>query len=52
LGKVIKAPQVYSDERGQVTTDYQDYLEKEWVKTLREKYPVVLNEEVWAKIKK
>ena len=52
LGKVIKAPQVYSDERGKVTTDYQDYLEKAWVKALREKYPVVLNEEVWAKIKK
>ena len=52
IGKVIKAPQVYTDERGKVTTDYQDYLEKEWVKTLREKYPVVLNEEAWARIKK
>jgi peptidyl-prolyl cis-trans isomerase SurA len=51
IGKVIKAPQVYTDERGKVTTDYQDYLEKEWVKTLREKYPVVINEEVWAEIK-
>ena len=52
MGKVIKSPQVYTDERGKVTTDYQDYLEKAWVKALREKYPVVLNEEVWAKIKK
>lgn len=52
VGKVIKAPQTYTDERGKVTTDYQDYLEKAWVKTLREKYPVVLNEEVWEKIKK
>ena len=46
VGKVIKAPQEYTDVRGQVTTDYQDYLEKLWVEALREKYPVVVNEEV------
>ena len=45
-GKVIKAPQEYTDVRGQVTTDYQDHLEKLWVATLREKYPVVVNEDV------
>jgi peptidyl-prolyl cis-trans isomerase SurA len=50
LGKVIKAPQVYTDDRGRVTTDYQDYLEKQWVEYLRTKYPVVRNEEVWNKI--
>lgn len=46
VGKIIKAPQEYLDVRGQVTTDYQDHLEKLWVATLREKYPVVVNEEV------
>lgn len=46
VGKIIKAPQEYMDVRGQVTTDYQDHLEKLWVATLREKYPVVVNEEV------
>jgi peptidyl-prolyl cis-trans isomerase SurA len=46
VGKVIKAPQEYSDERGKVVTDYQDYLEKLWVAKLREKYPVVINEGV------
>ncbi len=46
LGKIIKAPQEYTDVRSQVTTDYQDHLEKQWVATLREKYPVVVNEEV------
>ena len=51
VGKVIKSPQEYTDERAKVTTDYQDYLEKAWIKTLREKYPVVINEEVWAAIK-
>ena len=46
VGKVIKAPEEYTDVRGQVTTDYQDHLEKLWVQTLRDKYPVVVNEEV------
>ena len=46
VGKVLKAPQEYTDVRSQVTTDYQDHLEKQWVATLREKYPVVVNEEV------
>lgn len=46
VGKVLKAPQEYTDVRSQVTTDYQDYLEEQWIATLREKYPVVVNEEV------
>ncbi len=52
VGKVIKAPQVYTDERGQVVTDYQDFLEKTWVAELRKKYPVVINQKVWEAIKK
>ena len=52
IGKVLKAPEVWSDEKGKVTTDYQDYLETEWIKQLRAKYPVVINEEVWKSIKK
>ena len=40
------------DERGKVTTDYQDYLEQQWVATLREKYPVVVNQEVWESLLK
>ena len=50
VGKVIKAPNEYTDERAKVTTDYQDYLEKEWVAKLREKYPVVINQEIWNSI--
>lgn len=52
LGKKLKAPATWDDEKGKVTTDYQDYLEKEWIKKLREKYPVEINQEVWEKIKK
>ena len=50
VGKLIKSPVEYTDERGKVTTDYQDYLEKLWVAKLREKYPVVINQEVWNSI--
>ena len=50
VGKVIKSPVEYTDERGKVTTDYQDYLEKLWVAKLREKYPVEINKEVWNSI--
>ena len=50
VGKVLKRPEEYSDDRGKIVTDYQDYLEKLWVATLREKYPVVINEEVWNEI--
>ena len=47
----MKAPASWEDEKGKVTTDYQDYLEREWIKQLRAKYPVVVNEEVWESIK-
>ena len=52
VGKVIKAPQEYMDERGKVTTDYQDFLEQQWVATLREKYPVVVNQAVFDSLLK
>ena len=47
----MKAPASWEDEKGKVTTDYQDYLEREWIKQLRAKYPVVVDEEVWQTIK-
>lgn len=52
VGKVLKAPEEWSDERGKVTTDYQDYLEAEWIKTLRAKYPVVVDQTVFEELKK
>jgi len=52
VGKKLKAPATWDDEKGKVTTDYQDYLEKQWVARLREKYPVVLFDEVWNSIKR
>ena len=51
VGKVLKRPEEYKDDRGKIVTDYQDYLEKLWIASLREKYPVVINEEVWNDLK-
>ena len=52
VGKKLKAPATWDDEKGKVTTDYQDFLEKAWIEKLRAKYPVVINEDVWQSIKK
>lgn len=51
-GKMIKAPEEMNDVRGQVTADYQNLLEEQWVKELRKKYPVVINREVLATVNK
>lgn len=33
-------------KQGLVTADYQGFLEKEWIESLRAKYPVKINQEV------
>lgn len=40
-----------NEARGLITADYQNYLEKEWIRYLRAKYPVVVNRDVLVKIK-
>ena len=44
--KLKKRPEDYTDVRSQVVADYQDYLEKEWIASLRRRYPVKINKEV------
>ena len=52
VGKLLKnTPEDYTDVRGLVTADYQEYLEKEWIKALRAKYPVEVNKEVLKTVK-
>ena len=52
-GKLLKKePEDFTDVRGLVTADYQEYLEQEWIKALRAKYPVVINPEVLKRVKK
>ncbi|GET28095.1 peptidylprolyl isomerase [Prolixibacter sp. SD074] len=41
-----------NEVRGTCMADYQDYLEKEWVKQLRQKYPVMIKHQVMNKILK
>lgn len=45
-GEVLEFPDDYHDVRGRVISDYQDFLDKEWVKRLRAKYPIRLFEDI------
>lgn len=51
VGKLISAPEEAADVRGPVTTDYQNYLEQEWVKSLRDKYKVDIDQKVLKMVK-
>ncbi|MFW6227535.1 MAG: peptidylprolyl isomerase [Bacteroidota bacterium] len=44
-------PKALSEARGIITSDYQSYLEKQWIEKLREKYTIKVNEDVLSKIK-
>ncbi len=43
-------PKKLDEARGQITSDYQEYLEAEWLKALKAKYPVTVNQEVLKQI--
>ena len=45
-GEMLKFPDDYRDVRGRLISDYQDFLDKEWVKRLRAKYPIRLFEDI------
>ncbi len=50
--KLLKPePKSYMDSKGMVTADYQNYLEKEWITSLKAKYPVNVDKAVLATIK-
>ncbi|MCB0801664.1 MAG: peptidylprolyl isomerase [Flavobacteriales bacterium] len=40
------------DSKGIITSDYQEYLEQEWIKALRAKYKYTFNQEVLEQLKK
>ena len=44
-------PKELQEARGIITSDYQTELEKNWVKSLREKYPVSVDQELFNKVK-
>ncbi|MCK5822320.1 MAG: peptidylprolyl isomerase [Bacteroidales bacterium] len=44
-------PKALSEARGQITADYQDFLESQWVESLKQKYSVIINKDVIETIK-
>ena len=51
-GKIIKAPEDYTDVRAQVVADYQEVLEKLWIQDLRKKYKFTVNKDVLSTVNK
>ena len=47
-----RAPRDYRDARGFVINDYQNHLEDEWIAALKKKYPVNVDERVFASLLK
>ena len=45
-------PKTLREARGLVTSDYQVELEQKWVQSLKERYPVKINEKVLDKVRK
>jgi peptidyl-prolyl cis-trans isomerase SurA len=44
-------PKTLQEARGAVTTDYQNQLDREWVESLKAKYPVTINRDVLKMVK-
>ena len=44
-------PKALNEARGQITSDYQNYLEQQWIRELKQKYPVEVNRELLSGIK-
>lgn len=52
VGKMLaKGPEEYTDVRGLVTADYQNYLEEKWIKELNAKYKIEVDEAVLKTVK-
>ena len=50
VGRIIKQPESLQDAAGEVSEAYQTYLENEWVKKLKNKYPYTINKKVLKKV--
>lgn len=51
IGDIIKnEPKQLNEAKGIITADYQNFLEQEWIKELRKKYPFTVNRDVLKSI--
>ena len=51
-GKMLKTgPESYADVMGILTSDYQTYLENQWVRELQREYPVIVDQKTLNTIK-
>jgi peptidyl-prolyl cis-trans isomerase SurA len=48
---IAPEPKTLSEARGLITADYQNYLEVEWIKELKRKYTVKVNQNVLSGLK-
>ena len=46
--KVAPEPKSLDEARGMITADYQGYLEKDWIESLRKKYKWSVDKDVLA----
>ncbi|MBI4946698.1 MAG: peptidylprolyl isomerase [Bacteroidetes bacterium] len=47
IRKIVKpTPKTYMEARGLVTSEYQTWLEKNWIDSLKQKYPVTIDKKV------
>jgi peptidyl-prolyl cis-trans isomerase SurA len=47
LRKIVKpTPKTYMEARGLITSEYQTWLEKNWIDSLKQKYPVSIDKKV------
>jgi len=45
LEEIPAGPKEFDEAKGAITSDYQNYLEKEWMKEIEAKHKIVVNEE-------
>ena len=50
IGRILKQPENMTDVSAQVAEDYQNYLEKLWVDSLRKKYSYSINRKALKKV--
>lgn len=51
FGTILNAPEEMEDVRSQVVTDYQEVLEKKWLKELHKKYKYTINQDILNTVK-